>query len=379
MHSQRSLPLGELEQEDPKFLTQQLVTYIGNKRSLRAHIEAAVGHVRSDLGGRRIRAFDAFSGSGVISRLLKAHADFLVANDIEDYATAISRCYLTNRRDVDWTRIADIAREFNDHADRGASAHGFIERLYAPMEDDRIRPGERVFYTRDNARRLDFFAHCLQQLDETSQSLLMGPLLSAASVHANTAGVFKGFYKDRATGVGRFGGSGGDALDRIKGKIVLREPVLSVFQSETLVSQMDANRVETKGLGLDLVYLDPPYNQHPYGSNYFMLNLLINYQEPERISDVSGIPRDWRRSFYNVKSQAFRCFRDLVAGIDARYVLVSFNDEGFIAPGAMLEFLASLGDVKEIKVPYNTYRGSRNLRERGIHVTEHLYLLRRGR
>ena len=25
---------------------------------------------------------------------------------------------------------------------------------------------------------------------------------------------------------------------------------------------------------LDLVYLDPPYNQHPYGSNYFMLNTI---------------------------------------------------------------------------------------------------------
>ena len=31
---------------------------------------------------------------------------------------------------------------------------------------------------------------------------------------------------------------------------------------------------------LDLVYLDPPYNQHPYGSNYFMLNLLVDYRAP---------------------------------------------------------------------------------------------------
>ena len=31
---------------------------------------------------------------------------------------------------------------------------------------------------------------------------------------------------------------------------------------------------------LDLAYFDPPYNQHPYGSNYFMLNLLVHYRRP---------------------------------------------------------------------------------------------------
>ena len=41
---------------------------------------------------------------------------------------------------------------------------------------------------------------------------------------------------------------------------------------------------------LDLVLiLDPPYNQHPYGSNYFMLNLICDYREPVEISAVSAI------------------------------------------------------------------------------------------
>ena len=40
---------------------------------------------------------------------------------------------------------------------------------------------------------------------------------------------------------------------------------------------------------IDVIYLDPPYNQHPYGSNYFMLNVIIENKEPENISNVSAI------------------------------------------------------------------------------------------
>ena len=34
---------------------------------------------------------------------------------------------------------------------------------------------------------------------------------------------------------------------------------------------------------LDVIYADPPYNQHPYSSNYFMLNLIIINEEPKKV------------------------------------------------------------------------------------------------
>ena len=37
---------------------------------------------------------------------------------------------------------------------------------------------------------------------------------------------------------------------------------------------------------VDLAYFDPPYNQHPYGSNYFMLNI-INGGKPVAYSGRS--------------------------------------------------------------------------------------------
>lgn len=207
--------------------------------------------------------------------------------------------------------------------------------------------------------------------------MLLGPLLSEASVHANTAGVFKGFYKNRHTGVGQFGGSGSDALTRILGRIMLEVPVLSLFECDYQVFQEDANTLARKLKGLDLAYIDPPYNQHPYGSNYFMLNLIVRYQRPTHVSHVSGIPANWRRSGYNARNRAMPLLKDLLDNIDASFLLVSFNNEGFIPPEKMRMMLDGLGRVEVIEVPYNAFRGSRNFNNRSIHVTEYLFLVER--
>jgi len=363
--------------EDPDYLSKQLITYIGNKRALLPYIGRALELVKRRLSNSHLRIFDVFSGSGVVSRFFKAHSASLISNDFEDYAAVIGRCYLRNHSTVDMRALIQIVEVLNNRVDSEVFPSGFIEELYAPCDELRITREDRVFYTRENARRLDAYRRLTESVPEDLRDMLLGPLLSEASVHANTTGVFKGFYKDRRTGVGKFGGSNSDALTRIRGKIVLEPPVLSRFECDVEVLQEDANTAARQVQNLDLAYVDPPYNQHPYGSNYFMLNLLVHYERPTHISNVSGIPHGWRRSGYNVRSRAFPLLRDLLQTIDAPFVLVSFNNEGFIAPDQMRGLLASLGSVEVIEMQYNTFRGSRNLRNRNIHVKEHLFLLER--
>ena len=369
--------------EDPAYLTTQLLTYLGNKRALLPHLESAVLAVRTALGGRRLRTLDAFSGSGVVSRMLKRHSDVLVANDLEDYCRVVSTCHLADAADVPLTVVAGHAARINAVMQGMTDGPpGFVERLYAPADDDAVQPGERVFYTRDNARRLDVARQEIARLPTDLQPFLLAPLLAEASVRANTSGVFKGFHKDRGTGLGKLGATRGDALSRILAPVVLRPPVLSRFSCGTHVLQDDASdlpaTLAARGLtDLDLVYLDPPYNQHPYGSNYFMLNLLTRYEEPAAVSPVSGIPADWTRSAWNVRARSADLFTRLAQALDTRYLLVSFNDEGFIDPPAMRRILDGLGDVSQLSLQHSTFRGSRNLRSRPLHVTEHLYLVRR--
>ena len=128
---------------------------------------------------------------------------------------------------------------------------------------------------------------------------------------------------------------------------------------------------------MDVAYLDPPYNQHPYGSNYFMLNLLATGQEPDEaeISEVSGIPNNWNRSQYNKARYVQQALENLIDTIPAAFLLISFNSEGFIKPAQMENLLGKYGKVQRLECNYNTFRGSRNLQNRNIHVTEYLYVV----
>ena len=193
------------------------------------------------------------------------------------------------------------------------------------------------------------------------------------------------------TGKGQFGGNGRNALSRIRGKISLPFPVFSEFNCKSRIFSCDANTLvqapalyekvyTTDGL-FDLAYFDPPYNQHPYGSNYFMLNLIADYQRPDadNISRVSGIPRDWNRSDYNKKRKVAEVFVELVRNVRARYVLVSFNSEGFIPKDEMIDLLSSCGKVEVLEADYNAFRGSRNLSGREIHVKEFLFLVEKSK
>ena len=130
--------------ESPDYLSRQLITYIGNKRALLGQIGAAVQQVKRRLGQDRLRILDAFSGSGVVSRLMKAHASLLVSNDLEDYAAVINRCYLRNRSTVDLAYIARIVDELNERVERAAFPKGFIEEMYAPRDEANIRDWQRA-------------------------------------------------------------------------------------------------------------------------------------------------------------------------------------------------------------------------------------------
>ena len=367
-----------IDNED--FLSRQLITYIGNKRSLLPFIGEALEKVKKRLGKEKLKIFDAFSGSGAVARFFKAHAELLLVNDLEAYSETVNRCYLANREELPLKEIRGIYETLIRRLQEEPLKKGFITELYAPLDENNIREGERVFYTTRNAMFIDTARQYIEELDPALNHFFLAPLLSEASIHANTAGVFKGFYKDKFSGKGRFGGTGRDALSRIKGDIELPFPVWSnfscpvkIYRQDTNALVLDSNLMEET----DLAYLDPPYNQHPYGSNYFMLNLILSYQRPVSISKVSGIPPGWNRSVYNKQQMAARALGELSGKIKSKFLLVSFNSEGFVSSSEILSILEKTGKVDVFETPYNTFRGSRNLRERHTHVREYLYLVER--
>jgi adenine-specific DNA-methyltransferase len=360
--------------ENEEFLTQQLITCIGNKRALLGFIGNGVKIVQKKLGKAKLNIFDVFSGSGVVSRFFKQYSNLLITNDLEKYAALINQCYLTNIGSINIKELKYIYRDILNGAENNLQP-GIIRELYAPKDEGSIKIDDRVFYTIRNAMYIDTVRRLINNVPENYKKYFLAPLLSEASIHANTSGVFKGFYKNRKTRIGQFGGLNQDALFRITGDIILPFPVFSNFETDTLIYNGDSNAVINDVPEVDLAYLDPPYNQHPYGSNYFMLNLILDYKYPENTSKISGIPDNWNRSNYNRGNYAYSALSGLVKNIRAKYVLLSFNSEGFIKPEEMKSMLNTIGKLSVLETKYNAFKGGRNLNNRDIHIKEYLYLL----
>lgn len=360
-------------EEDPRFLTEQLITYIGNKRALLPLIGRGVCEVLQRTDKQKLRILDAFAGSGVVSRYFKQFSSALYSNDLETYSKILNTCYLSNNSEVDTAELEATRLKLISDIEQSPSP-GLLTELYAPANDAHIHRGERVFYTHRNAVYLDTARQRISELPQHLQPYFLAPLLTQASVHTNTSGVFKGFHKN-ADGIGQFGGRGKNALQRILAPISIPLPIFSRFECEYRVLQQEATAAARTLPELDLAYLDPPYNQHPYGSNYFMLNLLAEYNRPQTMSSVSGIPKDWNRSAYNTRAKAADSLSTLIGAISAPHILISYNSEGFITPQEMEAMLARHGRVTRMQQDYATFRGCRNLRNRPTRVNEFLYLL----
>jgi len=373
------------------FVYQTMLTCIGNKRKLVGRIYSIIAQIRASLG-RPLAIVDGFAGSTVVSRALLPLCRVLYANDLEHYSYLMARCFLVTPSLELQGVILDHIRTMNHIAEHGPFVEGRICAQYAPRVTAAVQNGERCFYTRENALIIDTLCAYLRGLGEL-RPYCLAPLLTRASIHTNTAGVFKGFYKK--DGVGHFGGSGENALGRIMAPIRLDVP-LWADEQEVHCTQMDVHELIAGLPEVDVMYLDPPYNQHPYGSNYFMLNVIAEeaaHAEREtnevpvtnevpmhaahamQLSAVSGIPVGWNKSRYNSR-EAVVAMRELIeSGLrKARYLLISYNNEGIITAEQWEELLRGY-QVSVHEVPYDTYRGSRNLKERALKVVERMYLV----
>lgn len=362
-------------QENEKFLKEQIITYLGNKRNLLNFLNCGVEIVKKDLKKDKLSCVDLFSGSGIVARFLKQHANFLIANDLENYSKIINECYLTNKNSEILDQISKTYEILQSNISKNFKS-GFISELYSPQNDEKIKKGERVFYTKFNANFIDTARSEISKIEPNLQKFFIAPLLYLCSNHTNTGGVFKGFYKN-SNGIGEFGGTAKNAINRIKAKMSLQKPIFSNFCVDFAVFQKDANELANELDKVDFCYIDPPYNQHPYGSNYFMLNLIATYKKPTQISKISGIPKDWNRSDFNKKPKVFNAFFDLISKLKAKFILISYNSDGFITKEEFLRNLSKFGEVKILEQNYNTFKASRNLSKRDIYVKEYLYILKK--
>ena len=201
--------------ENADYLTKQIITYIGNKRALLDFIAKGIQIVQKRLQKDKLDIFDVFTGSGIVARHCKQFSRLLIVNDLEKYAALTGQCYLSNKDELNMPLLQDMYYNLLSETANKPLKEGIVTALYSPKNDDKIKKGERVFYTRRNAMYIDTMRGLVESVPIQYQKYFLAPLIAEASIHANTSGVFKGFHKNKETGIGQFGGSNSDALLRI--------------------------------------------------------------------------------------------------------------------------------------------------------------------
>jgi len=299
---------------------------------------------------------------------------------MEPYSYIMAQTFFMKPSDTDKKLIYKHINAMNVLAKSGPFVKGIISTNYCPEDTNDIKAGERCFYTQENGKIIDTLRKYIDDsVEKHLRHYCLAPLLIKASINANTAGVFKGFYKNKETGRGTFGGDAGNALTRITKPISLDMPVWSHHEYEPHIYNENMNDlITTLPDDIDVMYIDPPYNQHPYSSNYFMLNMIITNTLPENISKVSGIPSDWTRSDYNYKEKAVASMKQLLEiGLQkSKFIILSYNNEGIIKPSEWDKLFEPYTVTKK-EIKYDTYKGSRNLKNRGNKVIEIMYVVSR--
>ena len=377
------------------YLTSQIIPYLGNKRKLLPLIYQGLCTVCPD-GFRGMVFFDPFAGSGIVARFAKYLGFTVTANDWEHYAYVLNCAYLmVNRRDLEgmyqrFGGVAGVLSHLNSLPDPD-EAERYVARYYSPRDDLRADyHNERMFYTRSNGLTIDRIRNEIERLypvdvagepcedgSHREKALLLALLVHQAATHTNTSGVFKAYHKG-------FGGFSGDALSRILKPIVLPFPRLWDSSLPQRVFRKDASQLVREEVDVlpasHVAYLDPPYNQHQYGSNYHLLNSIVLWDRiiPGDISggDRAGIRKDWvrTRSPYCYRDQAPAAFADLLDHLDARYLLVSYSTEGIIPFDELMEICAAQGKVRILTDEYVTYPGGRQSIRRLNHNIEFLII-----
>ncbi len=348
-----------------EYIFHQLIPYIGNKRKLLGLIKEALN--ASDITPETHHFVDLFSGTGVVSRFAKQMGYGVTANDWEPYSEEINRCYIETDRAptfFDGLPYEDIITRLNNLSPR----EDWVTEHLCPRDDENFDiEKDRMFYMRKNGMRIDAIRHEISKWDLTpaQRAALLSPLLYQCCYNANTSGVFKGFHNG-------WGGQTRTALYRIQGDLLLRPACFVQNDYKSHVTRMDAELLakslqdHTEGKE-SFVYLDPPYNQHPYGANYHVLNSVTLWDKPELSRQIMGrgskaaIRTDWRtdrRSAYTYRKEATQAYTTLLSNLKAHWIATSYSTDGMISLEDMVKINAEHGDVQIFTKAYKRYRVS---------------------
>lgn len=308
-----------------------MIKYLGSKRTL-----VPVLGAMAEISGAQT-AVDLFTGTTRVAQEFKRRGLHVTATDIATYSGILSDCYIgTDAAQVDRVELTDIlARLSAVEGKPGYFTQTFCEesRYFQPKN------GARVDAIRD-LLEVEYKNHLFYPV-------LLTSLMLAADRVDSTTGVQMAYLKQWAP--------------RAHNDLELRSPELISGPGMTVVG--DASQTVDDLERVDLMYLDPPYNQHRYFTNYHIWETLVRWDSPE----AYGIARkridsraDETKSVFNKKREMPIAFADVLRRAKADVLMVSYNDESWITAEQMMGALEEAGheDVRLLSFDSKRYVGA---------------------
>ncbi len=311
-----------------------VIKYLGSKRRL---VPALT--VLAEASGART-GLDLFCGTTRVAQAWKRLGINVTAVDSARFAHVLARCYVaTDPQAVPGfaTEVVEAVDQLNGVVGRpGYVTATFCEasRYFRPEN------GARIDAVRDVIER-DFAGTHLWPV-------LLTSLLEAADRVDSTTGVQMAYLKEWAP--------------RANQPLTLRVPEL--FPGPGAAVWGDACLLAgSPALGwVDLAYLDPPYNQHRYDSNYHVWETIVAWDAPSHYGVAckrDELREPDRRSAFNGKRTMPAALGEVVAAVEADVVILSYNNESWLSFDELLELCAGRGHAEVLAFDSARYVGAR--------------------
>jgi adenine-specific DNA-methyltransferase len=296
-----------------------LIKYIGSKRRL----VPALARIAEGANART--ALDLFTGTTRVAQAFKALGAQVTAVDTARYAEVFARCYVET--DLDAVDLAAVTEELT-RLDQLPGRPGYVTETFCRRSR---------YFTPENGARIDAIRDAIAADHDGSplEPLLLTSLIEAADRVDSTTGVQMAYLKRWAP--------------RAHQRLTLRTPPL--LRGGGRAVRGDAvTLVGTLG-SFDLAYIDPPYNQHRYFTNYHVWETLVAWDAPAHYG-VACKRIDSRdpstRSPFNSKRTMPAALASVIAEVDAELVVVSYNDEAWLTVDELIDMCSTGGRHLEL-------------------------------
>lgn len=333
------------------------MNYIGSKLSLLNFLERSI----LEVAGTQHNIFcDLFAGTGIVGRHFKKLGYSIISNDLQYYSYVLNRHYIGNSEKLYFSSFP--AKHIFDYLNNTKPEKGFIFNNYAQGGGS-----NRLYFSDTNAIKCDSIRIQIEHLfnehliNENEYFFLLASLLESIDKHANTASVYAAFLKN---------------LKSSAQKEFFISPVETIISTRPqLVFNKNANDL-IREITTDILYLDPPYNERQYATNYHMLETIAKYDNPI-LSGKTGL-RDYanQKSEYCRKQNATKAFADIIKHAKAKFIFLSYNNEGLMSFDEIQAIMKTRGKYGCFSQEYNRFKADKKRNYSAESTTEYIHWLK---